>query len=343
MLLHGREYKGGKTQREIQAILKEQGIDMNIKAISNFFMDPFYAGIYCYGDQVIDITTVDTKFKPMVSPEDFLMVQRMNRNNPRGWKPTTDYRPFNDFVFCADCGWKMTSGVSSGKSDRYLSVTCGNSKCKAQRRIKGIKPLANTVRGGVILDFVIDLLKDSLKIDRKTYEKAKEKYLEGRNALVKSNNEQMRTLRGNIAKAETEEKKITDRILKEVNEEVANSLSNQCSIIISQKRALEKAVRELEVQNSEYESEAETDFPDYDTFLNFFKNVVTTLEETDDAYLIDQLVKLVLLNTTVGDKKVLNYTLREPFETYQSLKILSGVDCGKKLERTYFQFIWKLN
>ena len=45
-------------------------------------------------------------------------------------------------------------------------------------------------------------------------------------------------------------------------------------------------------------------------------------------YLIDQLVKLVFLNITVGDKKVLSYKLNEPFNTDNSLKFLSGVEDG---------------
>lgn len=79
---------------------------------------------------------------------------------------------------------------------------------------------------------------------------------------------------------------------------------------------------------SESKSVAEMDFPDYDAFLNFFKNIVNTIQNTTDVYLIDQLVKLVFLNITVEDKKVLKYTLNEPFKTYKTLKFLSGVDDG---------------
>lgn len=52
------------------------------------------------------------------------------------------------------------------------------------------------------------------------------------------------------------------------------------------------------------------------------------LENTDDMYLVDQLVKLVFLNITVGDKKVLDYKLNEPFNTLKELKFLSGVEDG---------------
>ena len=78
----------------------------------------------------------------------------------------------------------------------------------------------------------------------------------------------------------------------------------------------------------QYELESELDFPEYDAFLNFFKDIVKTIENTNNVYLIDQIVKFVFVNLVVGDKKVLGYELSEPFKTYNSLKILSGVDDG---------------
>jgi hypothetical protein len=249
----------------------------------------------------------------------------MDRDNPRGWRTSDDFRPFNNFVICKNCNKPMTAGVSKGKSDRYLSVTCGHSKCKEERRAKGITPIANTIRGGVILDFMIDFLENSLKIDKKTYNLAKKKYLEGRNSLIKENVEQIKIWKHKLSKLETKEKKLTERILNEQNKNVADKLSNDCSIIINQIKELERNVNEYEIRNRDFEAEVELDFPSYDVFLNFFKDVVVAIQNTDNAYLIDQLVKLIFLNITVNEKKVLRYTLKEPFQTYENLKFLSGV------------------
>ena len=61
------------------------------------------------------------------------------------------------------------------------------------------------------------------------------------------------------------------------------------------------------------------DFPNFDDFVNFFKKAATELKETTDNELRDLIVKLVFVNITVGDKKVLSYELREPFKTYKTL------------------------
>jgi site-specific DNA recombinase len=321
------DYIEGKSQQEILKSLKDKGERISKNSLSNMFQDPFYAGFYCYGDLVVDMA-VDPKFKPMVSPSAFLTLQRRNRGNPRGWRNTSDFRPFSDLITCGNCNNFMTPGVSTGKGGRYFSITCGNSKCKEERRNKNIKPISNTVRGEVILDFVCDTIKNDLKIDKKTYKKVKDKFLEEKNTVVKDNKEQIRILNIKLSKLEDKKKKMTDRILNEKESDVAADFSKQCSIIINQIRDLKQDIREYEVENSQYEAQADIDFPDYDTFMNFFENIVTAIQETKDVYLIDQLVKLVFLNIIASDKKVLAYSLNEPFGTYSKLKFLSGVDEG---------------
>lgn len=222
----------------------------------------------------------------------------------------------------------MTAGVSKGKSDRYLSITCGHSKCKEKRRVAGISPIANTIRGSVILDFVTDFLENSLKVDKKTYNLARKRYLEGKNSLIKKNAEQIKIWRNKLSKLETKEKKLTERIINEQNKNVADKLSNECSILINQIKELEKNIDEYEIRNRDFEADIELDFPNYDVFLNFFEDVVVAIQNTDNAYLIDQLVKLIFLNITVNEKKVLRYRLKEPFQTYENLKFLHGVEDG---------------
>jgi site-specific DNA recombinase len=324
-----KDYKSGKTQKEILDSLKNEDIDITKNGLSNLFMDPFYAGMYCYGSYITDLTSVDTKFQCMITPEDFIKLQKINRSNPRGWKKSGEFRPFNNFIICKDCGNFMTAGVTKGKSQRYLTITCGNSKCKEKRVVNNIKPNCNTIRGSLILDFAIKIIEKSLKIDKRTYTKVKKKYLEEKNLLIKINKEEVALLKAKKFKLEKKGRKISNKILDiDSKSEIHNRLTQDYNIISNQTRDLNTDITKLTNQNKEYELEIEDDFPSYERFLNFFENIVPTLKKTDNAYLIDQLVKLVLLNTTVGDKKVLTYTLREPFKSYNSLKFLSGVDDG---------------
>ncbi len=319
------QYKEGKSQKEIVAELENEGLELNTGKLSGFFKDPFSAGFYCYGDQVIDLLSVDPDFKPMVSASDFIAIQKRGTIYPRGWKMNNNFRPFKDFVMCSDCGSIMIPGVSAGKSDRYLNVTCGNNKCKETRRTKKIKPIANTIRGKIILDFVTDFISKNLNVTRPSYDKTKMIYFEEVNSLTKERNEEIRKLNIRITSLEKKRNLYSEKILKTTDEVVNNQLSKEMKIIIHQIRDLEVEREGLEVQNKEAEYHANVEFPDYDLFVNFFKNIVATIENTENAYLIDQLVKLVFVNISVGDKKVLHYELREPFNALESMKILSGV------------------
>ena len=138
----------------------------------------------------------------------------------------------------------------------------------------------------------------------------------------------MKRLRIKLSKLENKVDKINKRLLDVRESDVVRKLSRDYKDVLSEIRTLNDNINRLEKLNSEYELESELDFPEYDAFLNFFKDIVKTIENTNNVYLIDQIVKFVFVNLVVGDKKVLGYELSEPFKTYNSLKILSGVDDG---------------
>lgn len=317
--------KEGKTQGQIIEWLNKQGEKMDTNSMSLYFQDPFSAGIYCYGDQVVDLTSIDSKFRPMISPKDFILVQKVNRDAARGWHRTEEFRPFNEFIICGDCGNPMTSGLSRGKSgERYLNLTCGNRRCKEKRRSAGLKPINNTVRGEVIMDFIIKGI-DSLKeIDRPTYEKAKSKYFEEKNSIIKSLNSEIGDLKASKTKLESKSNKISEKLIEETKPEVGQKLSNDLNIILKQIRPLEEQISIFEQKITDYEFDMEAEFPDYETFLNFFKDITSTLKTTDNAYLVDQLAKLVFLNITIKDKIVTGYNLQEPFEAYEGINSYLG-------------------
>lgn len=323
------KYLETNNQSEVAKWLNKQGEEISTNMMSEFFRDPFSAGIYCYGDQVVDLTAVDSRFIPMVSPKDFVNMQKMNRDNPRGWRITDEFRPFNDFVLCSDCNNPMTSGLSRSKSGtRMLYVTCGNRHCKDKRRKAGKKPISNSIRGETIVDFVKEAFEKLKEVKEDTYNKAKEQYFAGKNTVIADLKDEITILKGKKSKLESKEKKASDRLYEEDNEDMKKKISKDIQIFLSQIKSLEEQIGSLEQKKSELEYQMEADFPPYEDFLNFFENASTVIENTDNAYLVDQIVKLVFLNTEASDKKVSKYWLREPFDEYESLKILNGVDEG---------------
>ena len=113
----------------------------------------------------------------------------------------------------------------------------------------------------------------------------------------------MKRLRIKLSKLENKVDKINKRLLDVRESDVVRKLSRDYKDVLSEIRTLNDNINRLEKLNSEYELESELDFPEYDAFLNFFKDIVKTIENTNNVYLIDQLVKLVFLNITVLDKK----------------------------------------
>lgn len=319
------------NQSEVAKWLQEQGEDITINMMSEFFRDPFSAGIYTYGDQVVDIKSVDPQFKPLVSIKDFVNMQKMNRESPRGWNNTDEFRPFRNFVLCGDCGNPMTSGLSKGKSGtQYLNVTCGNKHCKVARKKEGKQPVNNTIRGEAIINFAKLAIQELQSVDKVTYDKVKIKHFEDRNGVIKQINDDIKILKGKKTKLESKEKKASDSLYETTDETLKQKITRDLKVFINEIQSIENQIDSLQERKTELEFRLEADFPPYEDFLNFFENALLVMNESDNAYLIDQIVKLVFMNTQATDKKVSLYWLNEPFDGFEKLKILNGVAYGEK-------------
>lgn len=314
------------NQTKVAKWLHEQGEEISSNMMSEFFRDPFFAGIYCYGDQVVDLTTVDPKFRPMVSAKEFLETQRADKAGPSGWRLSEAFRPFNNLMICGDCGNIMTSGVSEGNVDRYLNITCGNKNCKQKRREEGKRPIANTIRGKEVIFLYEDALKQLKSVPENIYLKTRTKYLAHGNTLISGYTQEVAKLNAKLTKLKTKEKKLSNEILDQTVIELKQKFSEELQLVIKEVSSLELAMEKLRSKKAELEYQIVDDFPPYEDFLNFFEKASAAIKNTTDAYLTDQLVKMVFVNIEVKDKKISQYWLREPFDQYKALNLLSGVE-----------------
>lgn len=293
------------------------------KVSYEYLKDPFAAGIYCYGDQVVDLPLVHKNFKPLVTPNEFMTVQRFF-NNRGGWVLTDEFLPFREFVKCNHCGNYMTPGRSRSKSDdRYLYLVCANKNCTKELKQKGMKQ--NRIRSKEIVDFVINFLKSNTKVSRNLYQKAIQR---DRKDLVEEIDEikgQIKTQNTEITKLENKEKLYSDKLLDEKNPDL---FKDSITSILLIRKGRKEDLKELEIKLSELETKLALEIPDYDSFVNFFEKLVPAIQKTDNPLLLDNMLKLVFLNTTVGDKKVLSYELNQPFKSFWSIKNSSGVEDG---------------
>jgi site-specific DNA recombinase len=295
----------------------------NEKVTYDYLKDPFAAGVYCYGDQIVDIENVHTRFKPLVTPQEFLTVQR-NFRNRGGWTLAEDFLPFREFVKCKYCGNYMTPGRSRSKSkQQYLYMVCANRNCTEELKQKGRKQ--NRIRSKEVLEFIVDFLKTHKDVSKDLYKKViendKKHFVDEMNEIKK----QIGIQRREITKLEEKERLYSDKLLSEDNAEL---FKDRISSILHLRKERKEELRGLEVKLSELEARFVLETPDYETFLNFFEKLVPAIQKTDNPLLLDNMMKLVFLNTTVGDKKVLGYELNQPFKSFWSMKNGSGVDDG---------------
>jgi site-specific DNA recombinase len=298
------------------------------KIAKGYLKDPFAAGIYCYGDQIVEIKEVYNKFKPLISYEDFITVQKLLQTKG-GWTLTDDFLPFRDFVRCKHCGNLMTPGRSRSKSkDRYLYIVCENSKCKEEiERKYGYK--SNRIRSGVILDKLVEVLKSHQEVSEGVYNKVISKYKAKAVKELNDIEENINVQNREIAKLEQKEKVYSDKLISDDNyEEVHESISK----ILDQRKERKDKLKLLKLSLVEMKTKYTLEIPSYEIFLNFFKKLVPAIQKTDNPQLIDNIVKMVFLNTTIYEKKVYGYELKEPFKTYWSIKKSSGVDGGSRFE-----------
>lgn len=325
-----KDYTEGKSQADIRSDLEDKGEKISDNSMSNYFQDPFPAGIYCYGDQIVDLLSVDPKFKPMITPEEFILAQKVTSANPRGWKLVEDFRPFRELVMCSHCDSTMTPGLNRSKSgEQYLRLACSNSKCIETRREAGIKPVSNNIRGAEIVKLATTFYDELLRIDEKTYQEAKKIYFRDKSNIITEIKSRNIALKKKLTTLKKRETTLTERFYEStLSKDMASKISNDIEVTLNEIRDIESDILKNKQSKAEYEYKLESDFPNYESFLNLFKNIAGILESTDNAQLIDQLVKLAFLNISVGDKNVVSYEVREPFKTYGNLKILFGVAKG---------------
>lgn len=308
---------------EPSSMIQKAYPDISI-SVSDYLKDPFPAGIYCFGNQVVNLLEVDPNFVPMITIEDFLSIQRRDKTN-RGWHKANEFLPFRDLVKCANCGNYMIPGRSkNAHNQRYLFIACGNKNCKNELKKKQLA--ISSIRAKVVVDFAIDFLNKHSQIDKGLYDKVIKNILDLSNSEIVKKKDSLKLLKTKHTKLSKTERAYEDELIK--GKRNNDELKKRLFEIITKVTELEKEIKDLKEEIVKDESDIALDIPPYKTFVNFFKNIVPAIEKTTDAMELDGLLKLVFLNFSISDKKVVKYELVEPFKSYWSIKEVSGVEDG---------------
>jgi DNA invertase Pin-like site-specific DNA recombinase len=305
---------------------------MRKQEISDIFKNPFYAGVYIVDDIKVVMMDVDPLFKPMITFEEFYSLRRRLDQITGFKKKYSDTILFRDLVTCAFCGRTMTPGKPKGKTKRYLRLSCGNKKScprhteDATGRTKKYK---REVRSKVIFEFVDGLLGSGIRVDKKLYDvylktgqkevQEQIKELEHRQAVVtRQINEKDRDMGTAISGLEYIESKSAR---KEVGKQIGK--------LTDEKKELESELDDVKEQIKELQRTKKQKLMSYDEFLNFFKYVNGIIQNSDNRYVVDKVIRMIFLNFSLDSEKVVSYQLNPIFEDYIKVaSVSSGVEEG---------------
>ncbi len=126
-----RQTKSGKLIKPTKQILSE------------VFKDTIYYGVLEQGGETVDLREVQPDFVPMITEEQFNLVQKKRADGYQIHIKHADGSsielPLKGMVYCDVCGSKMYPGASKGRlpGKKFVYYTCQNKKCT--RKPKGVR------------------------------------------------------------------------------------------------------------------------------------------------------------------------------------------------------------
>lgn len=317
----------GSALEEVAKYINHSGLkykpNVDKKWVSGRLADPFYAGIMCHGDNKIEIKEVDDGFTPMVDSKTFIAV-RSKLDRHRAYQRTTARTIlFSKMVKCSYCGGNMTPGkTESHTGKRYFRLICSRQDCERNKRVP------KSVRGEVLMDYIANLLADGLDVNKKVYDKM----MESERARMKN---ELKELRKERSKIETEIKDNETkadgyaRSMATTDRKREEDVQKRIDEIFGKMEEQKHRRGEVDVAISEIDQNLNDGPIPYEKFSNLFENIGAILKKSDNRFLVDRLIRMVFLNLTVDNTKVVSHKLREPFASYSKLgSVSTGVEEG---------------
>lgn len=312
----------GATLDEIVAYWKQHGVSrvtkityknktpriiaVNKNIASKIFSDPFYYGILCQAEKEVDLRSVVSDFKPMVTEQQYNEVQSLRSARYKKQlklKKRISFYPLRNMVRCSECGRMMVVGPSRSRSGkRYLYYRCDNKDCSRK-----------SVRGKVVFDQLYAEL-EKLRFSEKEYKIYSEKLTEHIGDIVTKMRSEKRSMiaQRNQLRSQQMEK---SRIYAGLSKDGANTPLSVMETLRGDIEALQVQIADIEVQISEIE--AKIGNPDKlalakDEFLNLANSVADKMRNGSVTEK-DQLCRILFLNLTIDSEKRLSCIWKEPF------------------------------
>lgn len=336
----------GKTNQEVADYLnnshfsyrKHQDDDyklakMDKKTVGMAFNDPFYFGMYKYGDNIANLNEL-YNFLPLITPDEFIALSRNTADNfneqfvGRGSSAKRlDFGLLREKVICDYCDkvmifqrTKLTKGKNAGHY--MLSFYCRNKECIRHNKDEAIKKYDKPLSKSIRAKYVVSHIEWTLRHCTKQSEKAYKMYI-GRleQKLVVDKEIAKRKLsdaRSELKKQETLYAKYQNlqlASLADYNKHHKGKLEyhqNLINVSTSNVNTLETEVEKLN-----------QGLPTRQQFVELVRSYLETLLNTTDLLEEDTVYQELVLNLRAGDDCVSVIKLNPPYDLLVDLDKVS--------------------
>lgn len=329
--------KDGKTNQEIADFLNDANFSyrknqddeykiakMDKKAISIVFTDPFYCGMYKYGDNVANLNEL-YDFLPLITPDEYIALGRNVADNfnekfvgRSNIAKRLDFGLLREKVICDYCDKIMTfqrTKIKRGKNTGswLLSFYCRNKECIRHNDAEAIEKYGKKLAKGVRMRYITAHIEWTLRHLTKNTLEAYRLYI-GR--LEKKLAVDKEIAKRKLANAKTDLKKQEDMYAKYQNLQLLSldnynkhhegKLEHHQNLINAHTSSIDSLQKELAILNKA--------LPTREQFVELVHSYLETILNTTDLAEEDAVYQEVVLNLRVRDNVVSVIKLNPPYD-----------------------------
>lgn len=306
--------------------------------VGNIFEDPFYCGLYKYGDNLTNLIETST-FKPLITADEYIL---LNADVAKNFGRTTtvktnrnqrlDYGLLHNKVICDYCDVPMQfqhqvlkRGKNAGRW--VISFYCRNKAClrhdPAAQKEQGIK-LSKSIRA----KFVLAGIEWQLRHLTKQSEQAFRMYIDGLEQRIATDRA---ILKNNQAQAKQALRDHEKQYIRYQNFQVDNPKeyekhhNGKLEHHLERMHYYEDAIKE----NDAKLKELDTALPSEEDFYELTRSKLLNLLNTEDIMVVDAICREFVTNLRAGNDSVSVIKLNPPYDLMVDLsKVTRGRGCG---------------
>lgn len=281
--------------------------------LSNLFRDPFYAGAYVHGGQVVNLLD-HFPFQPIITPEQFETLAKENGIN-KEFSLTESIKPkgsvkaklMRRMIVCGACRRNMSTGLTSKKTNdgikhHYFYYRCDTDGCRYKGKSIRAKAILEAAFAYLDAHPMLNFKKGYahyLKETDRERRKREAAELKAQQALVQ---------RHKAAKRKMEDLKDLFQLHKKDRSLVALYRDD----LKKQKRELDELTLELSYLQQSRSRSSET-IATYEQFIELMQNLAQQIKKIGSMEDLDFIMQKVFSNFTIEGRKVTKITQNSPF------------------------------